>query len=50
MIPSKLITTFVDNEILPANTYCYMRNIPKGIYLVRYIVNNNINIKKVYVE
>lgn len=32
MIPSKLITTFVDNEILPANTYCYMRNIPKGIY------------------
>lgn len=45
-----VITTFVDNEILPANTYCYMRNIPKGIYLVRYIVNNNINVKKVYVE
>lgn len=45
----KVIGTFVGNKMLQPDSYMYQCNVPKGIYLVRYIVNGNVNVKKINV-
>lgn len=44
------IATIIANKNLCSNTYSYQCLVPSGIYLIRYIVNGNLNVRKVYVK
>ena len=48
-LDGKVIGTFVGNKMLQPDSYMYQCNVPKGVYLVRYIVNGNVNVKKINV-
>ena len=46
----KIISIFVKNVLLESSQYTFCNTVPKGIYLVRYIVNGNVNVKKIAIE
>ena len=45
-----IIAEFVNDKSLQPNSYLFQRTVPKGIYLVRYILNGNVNVKKIRVD
>ena len=45
-----IITKLVDDQFLQPSTYMFQSNMPKGIYLIRYIKDGTVNVKKVRVE
>lgn len=49
-VSGNIIGVFVRDNNLPPNTYLYRCKVGKGNYLVRYIVNGNVNVKKIVVK
>lgn len=49
-LKGNVILIFVKNKLLPPNNYSFQSNILPGTYLVRFIVDGNLNVKKIYVQ
>lgn len=46
-LQGKIVATLVNQSHVVAKTYNYQCVLPKGVYLVRFILNGNVNIKKI---
>ena len=45
-----IIARLVDNRTLQPDSYMFQSDVPKGVYLVRYIKDGTVNVKKIRVE
>ncbi len=46
----RLVNSLVNSQSLPAGTYQCSASLSPGIYLIKFLVNGNLNIKKVWVQ
>lgn len=49
-LESNLITSILKDQTLSAGAYQYSAYVQPGIYLVKYVMNGNINVKKIIVK
>ena len=49
-LQGKVVAEIVNQPTMDVKLYKYQCSLPKGIYLVRYILNGNLNVKKACVE
>lgn len=49
-LQGKIVAQLINQPSMKAKTYNYQCVLPKGLYLVRYIINGNVNVKKVCIE
>ena len=49
-LQGNIVAELIKNRQLQAGSYVYQCEVPKGVYLVRYIINGNVNVKKISLQ